>query len=55
LHDTTPRERRAATSPSVEQADKASPVELWRRWMPLSVRKRVPPSLATFARKHLVR
>lgn len=28
-------------------------VELWRGWVPVEVRKRVPPSFAAWARQHL--
>jgi hypothetical protein len=30
-------------------------MQLWRRWVPLSVRRRVPPSVAAWARRHIPR
>jgi phytanoyl-CoA hydroxylase len=31
----------------------ARPIDLWREWVPLSVRKRVPPPFAAWARMHI--
>jgi hypothetical protein len=31
----------------------SAPMKLWRRWVPLSLRQRVPPSFAAWARQHI--
>jgi ectoine hydroxylase-related dioxygenase (phytanoyl-CoA dioxygenase family) len=33
----------------------SSSMQLWRRWVPLSVRRLVPPSFAAWARRHIPR
>jgi phytanoyl-CoA hydroxylase len=40
--------------PAVE-AGKSGPVDLWREWVPLALRKRVPPSFGTWVRQHVPR
>lgn len=39
----------------VGRPSKIRPVDLWRDWVPYSVRKRVPPSVAAWMRKHTPR
>jgi ectoine hydroxylase-related dioxygenase (phytanoyl-CoA dioxygenase family) len=63
LYDTTPRHlreaRAAEASAEAEPAAKPGresrtrPEDLWRRYVPASVRKKVPPSVSDLARKHL--
>jgi phytanoyl-CoA hydroxylase len=53
LHDTTPRPGQS-NMPSTEVNTVERPirlVDLWRSWVPLSLRKQVPPSLSAWARK----
>ena len=39
-----------------DHSDTASaPMQLWRRWVPLSVRRLIPPSFAAWARRHIPR
>jgi phytanoyl-CoA hydroxylase len=37
------------------RTDKKDPAALWQEWIPLGLRKRVPPALATWARQHMPR
>jgi phytanoyl-CoA hydroxylase len=50
LYDTTPRQQRDGDPAT---PTKLRPVDAWRSWVPLSLRKRVPPSLGAWARAHL--
>jgi len=51
-HATEKKQQREDDRP-VAQRGKTRPVQLWREWVPLSVRRRVPPSFAAWARKHV--
>jgi hypothetical protein len=55
LHDTTPRNQKRADADDESQLlnRKIAPVDIWRGVVPLSVRKRVPASLANLGRKVL--
>jgi len=58
LHDTTPRDNAGnVPRPVVGDTDAAEgpnrirPIEVWRSWIPLSVRQQVPPSFSAWVRK----
>jgi ectoine hydroxylase-related dioxygenase (phytanoyl-CoA dioxygenase family) len=58
LHDTTPRENAGnVPRPAVGDTDagdrpnRIRPIEVWRSWVPLSVRQQVPPSISAWVRK----
>jgi hypothetical protein len=62
LYNTTPREHeRNVPSPDVENSDagdagnRIRPIDVWRSWVPLSLRQHVPSSFAAWARKSLHR
>jgi len=38
-----------------ENGTPSGSMQLWRRWVPLSVRQRVPPSFGAWARRHIPR
>ena len=48
------RDMVAPITPAVASG-KRDPVDLWKEWVPLGVRKRVPPSLGTWVRQHVPR
>ena len=37
----------------MEFSAKTTPVDMLKRWVPLSIRKRVPPSIAAWAHEHI--
>jgi len=49
----TPKRRQNEDDRSVAPSAKARPVDLWRGWVPLRVRKRVPSAFATWARRYI--
>jgi phytanoyl-CoA hydroxylase len=54
LHDTTPRQQPGGnTAVGTEDGAQLRPIDAWRSWVPLSLRKRVPPSIGAWARAHL--
>jgi phytanoyl-CoA hydroxylase len=62
LYDTTPRSQKGFDStegdsqdvdPGVRTSSRTALIDVWRSWLPLSVRKRVPASWANFGRKLL--
>ena len=42
-----------ANGSSAETQPKIAPIDVWRSWVPLSIRRRVPARLGTWARVHL--
>ena len=52
--DETPRPARAKNG-SAARPGKTRPIDLWREWVPLSVRQRVPPSFSAWVSRHLAR
>jgi ectoine hydroxylase-related dioxygenase (phytanoyl-CoA dioxygenase family) len=68
LHDTTPRQPNEDKAPAVvdeghveddsdavDGPNRIRPIDVWRSWVPLSVRRHVPPSVSGWARKSLNR
>ena len=67
LHDTTPRQLNGdeVPPPAVDEIDddadagdvpnRIRPIDVWRSWVPLSVRQQVPPSVSAWLRKSLHR
>jgi ectoine hydroxylase-related dioxygenase (phytanoyl-CoA dioxygenase family) len=56
LHDTTPRCRADGGAEGNNEGSnpaKTSPIDVWRSWVPLSVRKRVPASAASYVRRFI--
>jgi hypothetical protein len=39
--------------PGDQSHRKVRPIDVWRDWVPLTVRKRVSPSVAEWARQHM--
>jgi ectoine hydroxylase-related dioxygenase (phytanoyl-CoA dioxygenase family) len=54
LHDTAPRPRasRLDGEPAAGTHRRTRPIDLWRSWVPLSVREHIPPSFAEWTRHH---
>jgi phytanoyl-CoA hydroxylase len=48
LYDTTPRHEKWES-----ELPKVRPIDVWRSWVPLSIREHVPTSLAAWARSHV--
>ena len=55
LYDTTPRQQRGGAQANPGTVTKVRPIDAWRSWVPVSLRKRVPPSVAGWARAHVPR
>ena len=51
--DTTREQRQ--TDRISSSGEKIRPIELWRSWVPLSARKRIPPQFAVWVRAHIPR
>ncbi len=61
LYDTRPRNPQpvARNGPTAQdsgpEATTIRPIDVWRGWVPFGVRKHVPPSFATWVRRHVAR
>lgn len=49
LFDVPPR-KQGPDAGSVNHNDKIRPIDVWRSWVPLSIRQRIPPSVGAWAR-----
>jgi hypothetical protein len=61
LHDTRPREQESnvphenVNSGAGDVPNRIRPIDVWRSWVPLSIRAQVPPSVSAWARRSLHR